>query len=527
MSYHLLTGVTGLLGSYLLRDGLRDGRRIAVMARGSRRGSARARIESILARCEQEDGRTLPRPVVLEGDLTAENLGLSEEAVRWIGRHCDSVVHNAASLTFYGIDPNGEPWRSNVGGTRRTLELCRRTGIRQFHYVSTAYVCGQRTGRVLESELDHQQSPSNDYERSKLEAEILVRDADFLDPPTIYRPPIIVGDSQTGYTPTFHGFYVPLKAAHVLVNQFVRGDHEKLLMMALGFAGRECKNFVPVDWVSELITYLHGRPEHHGKTYHLVAKHRVPVSEVADVMKQVIRTFSEVPDALENRANDMDEFERLFREQFEMYEEYCRDDPVFDATNTTAAAGHLVCPAMDRPMLMRLATFAVKSNFGRPHPRPIEPDFDAHGFLQERLATHEDATHEDAAHENAAHEDAAHEDSALEDSALLPQREASCGLQIDGPGGGQWKLFVEDGRVTAAEEGLVHRQARGHGMPPPRMPLSKMPLLRMPIGTFQDLMGRRLSAQRAIEDGQVHVDGNRGDLSTLLDGLQRVNGRTA
>ncbi|HYW78693.1 MAG TPA: SDR family oxidoreductase, partial [Thermoguttaceae bacterium] len=189
MSYHLLTGATGLLGSYLLRDGLRAGRRMAVVARGSRCESAHARIETILARWEQTEGQTLPRPVVFEGDLTAENLGLDDAALRWVGRHCDSVLHNAASLTFHGGDRDGEPWRSNVGGTRRLLELCRQTGIKQFHYVSTAYVCGKRTGRILESELDEQQELSNDYERSKLEAERMVRDADHLDGPTIYRPP--------------------------------------------------------------------------------------------------------------------------------------------------------------------------------------------------------------------------------------------------------------------------------------------------------------------------------------------------
>ena len=59
---------------------------------------------------------------------------------------------------------------------------------------------------MLETELDVGQTPGNDYEHSKIEAERLVRAADWLDPPTIYRPSIIVGDSRTGYTATFHGF---------------------------------------------------------------------------------------------------------------------------------------------------------------------------------------------------------------------------------------------------------------------------------------------------------------------------------
>ncbi|MEE8451460.1 MAG: SDR family oxidoreductase [Thermoguttaceae bacterium] len=487
MSYHLLTGATGLLGSYLLHDGLRAGRRMAVIARGNRCESAHARIETILARYEQADGRALPRPVVLEGDLVAENLGLDDTALRWVARHCGSVVHNAASLTFHGKDHGGEPWRSNVGGTRRLLELCRRTGIDQFHYISTAYVSGERTGRILESELDEQQALCNDYERSKLEAELMVRDADHLDRPTIYRPPVIVGDSQTSYTPTFHGFYVPLKAAHVLVNQFVRGDHEKLLLMALGLTGSECKNFVPVDWVSRVITYLHGRPEHHGRTYHLTSERRVPLSEVALVMKRAIRTYSEEPDTVKDRASDIKEFEQLFSEQLELYGEYWRDDPVFDRTNTAEAAGHLVCPDVNEAMLMRLATFAIRSNFGRPRPRPIKPAFDAHRFVQDRLPMPDGSS-----------------------PLSLPKK--IWGLQVDGPGGGQWKLFVKKGRVLAAEEGLDGEHTT---------------VLRMDVETFQQLVGNGLTAERAIDGGRIHVEGSRGEFTSLLAGLQNTAGHAA
>lgn len=491
MSYQLLTGATGLLGSYLLRDALRAGRRMAVIARSSRGESAHARIETILARWEQADGRTLPRPVVLEGDLVAENLGLDETALRWVARHCGSVLHNAASLTFHGKDRDGEPWRSNVGGTRRLLELCRHVGIDRFHYISTAYVSGERSGRVLESELDEQQAFCNDYERSKLEAELMVRNADHLDSPTIYRPPVIIGDSQTGYTPTFHGFYVPLKAAHILVNQFVRGDHEKLLLMALGLTGGECKNFVPVDWVSSVITYLHGRPEHHGRTYHITSERRVLVSDVAEVMKRAIRTYSEEPDMLEDRASDVEQFEQLFSEQLGLYGEYWRDDPVFDRTNTAKAAGHLVCPDVNQEMLMRLATFAIRSNFGRPRPRPIKPAFDAHRFLQDRLPMCEGSS---------------------TSSHPAEQTGQVWGLQIDGPGGGQWKLFVEKGRILGAEEGLD----RGHTA-----------VLRMTAETLQQLVGDRLTAQRAINGGRIHIKGSRREFTSLLAGLQNTAGRAA
>ena len=105
---------------------------------------------------------------------------------------------------------------------QHVLELCRNAGIRNFHHVSTAYVCGLRQGRILESELDVGQKMSNDYEQSKLQAEKMVRSADFLDSLTVHRPAIIIGDSTNGYTTTYHGFYAPLQAVYTMAQTFDR-----------------------------------------------------------------------------------------------------------------------------------------------------------------------------------------------------------------------------------------------------------------------------------------------------------------
>ena len=154
MSYHLLTGSTGLLGTYLLHNNLCAGRRIAVLVRSSIMERAQQRIENVLVQWEQEFGYALPRPPVLEADLCKPDLGLDQGDLNWIAKNCVSVIHNAASLSFEANERTGEPYRSNVDGTRNVLELCQKTGVRQFHHVSTAYVCGLRTGCVLESELD-------------------------------------------------------------------------------------------------------------------------------------------------------------------------------------------------------------------------------------------------------------------------------------------------------------------------------------------------------------------------------------
>ena len=105
--------------------------------------------------------------------------------------------------------------RVNVAGTRRLLEfaeLCReRGGLRKFAYVSTAYVAGDHAGLFREDELDVGQGFRNSYERSKFEAERLVREHTDRLPVQIFRPSIIVGEQSSGWTASFNVLYPPLR----------------------------------------------------------------------------------------------------------------------------------------------------------------------------------------------------------------------------------------------------------------------------------------------------------------------------
>ena len=87
------------------------------------------------------------------------------------------------------------------------------------------------------------------------EKEVLA--ADCFDRVTVYRPSIIVGDSQTGYTTSYHGFYTPLRVAHSLLQTFspesiFNGD----FLGGIELDGHERKNLVPVEWVSAAIGWL-------------------------------------------------------------------------------------------------------------------------------------------------------------------------------------------------------------------------------------------------------------------------------
>ena len=480
MPYDLLTGATGLLGNYLLRDGLAAGRQIAVVVRPGIAETTRQRVENILARWERELGYALPRPPVLEGDICKPDLGLSHASLDWVAKHCVSVLHNAASLSFEADERSGEPHRSNVEGTRNVLTLCRRVGIRQFHHVSTAYVCGLRSGRILESELDVGQQMGNVYEQSKVEGEKLVREADFLDPPTIYRPAIIIGDSLTGYTTTFHGFYALLKIGHALVDRLPATEIEtEPLMAALGLSGTECKNLVPVDWVSQVITHLHGRPEHHGRTYHLTPLRRVPAATICEVTKQILNERMRQSGGKNVAMPDLAELEKVFVDQMGVYQAYWRDDPEFDQSNTAEAAPDLPCPDVTFEMLLCTSEYAVKTNFGWPRPRAIVPDFDVANHMASVLP--------------------------IRDGGDPPDGDTvRVSLQVNGPGGGQWTLVVDGDRPIAIEVGLDEEPES---------------LLYLNSKTFHQCLQGKLTAQEAVRLGRVVVEF--GQLSSA-DHLMRV-----
>jgi thioester reductase-like protein len=428
MAYVLLTGVTGLVGRYLVRDLLQANVRVAAVVRPSRRQTARQRMETLLAEWEEELGCLLPRPVVLEGDISEPDLGLDAASLRWVAEHCDSIIHNAASLQFVATSKESEPWRSNVQGVKHVLDVCEQAGIRKFHHVSTAYVCGLREGTILESELDVGQKLSNDYEQSKVEAEKLVRSAPFLEQVTVYRPAIITGDSRTGYTTTYHGFYAPVQLSWTLARNYILNETGlRPGRFRFPLEGYETKNLVPVEWVSAVMAHVFTHPEHHGKTYHLTPRHRVPARLLGDVLEQECSFYAVHFQHDGEEAAAITEIEQTFRELIGVYATYWRDDPVFDSTNTETAAPHLPCPSMDRSTLLMMARVAIETNFAAPRSKPIPVALDVHKLLEGWT------------------------DSEVE-TARTPAE--AIHFEVDGPGGGQWTLSTRGGQIVAAELGV-------------------------------------------------------------------------
>ena len=260
-----------------------------------------------------------------------------------------------------------------------------------------------------------------------------MRNADFLEPPTIYRPSIIVGDARTGYTTTFHGFYTPLKAVfsamHLIDPNWSTGTP---LMTALGLSGKERKNLVPVDWVSAILTRIVDRPDLHGRTYHVTSPRPVPVSLFTETMEQAVRAQMSRNDKAKPATSKGADIVKMFMSQMQVYRTYWRDDPQFDQRNLLEAAADLPCPEMTREVLLRLIDFAIRTNFGWPRSRPILAEFDISDHLRQFLPLEWEAANGDGT-------------------------ESRIGLQINGPGGGCWELVLRNRQLVAAKWGLSER----------------------------------------------------------------------
>jgi len=340
MSFELLTGATGFLGSRLLRGALLSGRDVAVLVRPTRGASAKRRVQDLLARFERETGERPGSPTVIEGDLHLAGLGLDETARTWIAEHCGRVVHSAASLAFHARD--GEPYRSNVDGTRHLLEVCREAAIRDFHLVSTAYVCGDREGLVREDELESGQAFANDYERSKFLSETLIRHASFLDRWSVYRPSVIVGDSATGVAATQDGLY-----AFLAMLGLISGETAERVFSRLGMTPDARVNLVPVDWVSAVVRHLVDRPGAASCTYHLTHPDPTTAGELFDAAMRLAPQAPRVPD-------------RGVDELLAVYRSYLKDHCEFDTSNTRRDAPELTCPRFEDVVLKRLVAESLK-----------------------------------------------------------------------------------------------------------------------------------------------------------------------
>ena len=253
----LLTGFPGFLGSALLERVLARGNGpVACLVQPRYLDVARQRAKAIAA----ETGADPDEAVRLyEGDITEPDLdlGSSRDDLGTVRE-----VYHLAAVYDLGVGRDVAE-AVNVRGTEHVLDVAEDIDVDRFQYVSTCYVSGRYDGVFTEEHLQEGQSFNNHYEETKHRAEVAVQErmaAGF--PATVYRPAIVVGDSQTGETDKYDGPYYLLE---LLLAQPQTLSASFLLP---GSSGAEL-NVVPRDFVIDAIAHLSARTDAVGEVYQL------------------------------------------------------------------------------------------------------------------------------------------------------------------------------------------------------------------------------------------------------------------
>lgn len=356
MTSVLVTGTTGFIGREIASRLLLAGRPVIALARSKDGVKAGDRV----ARCL--DG--VPggnRVDVVEHTLGADRL--DADTLRRVRREVETVIHCAGDTAFFAADP--AVFRAgHLDGPVALLTDLAGGRLRRWVQVSTAFVCGARDGRVLESDGDVGQTFRNPYERVKLEAEGAVRAAGAragVDV-RVMRPSIVVGAAP----PTAGG--IPSG----LFFEFIRlvGSLVQLVgtRVALRIPGRPRApfNIVPVEYVAAAIVALADHPGASSSTCHLV------VSDAPDqeVMLRLIteRLGLEGLRLVEGALHDPTPFEARISRMMAPYRPYLEQDVRFD--DSTARRLLDACgvprPALDAPSVHRLVDLALTGGTGRP-----------------------------------------------------------------------------------------------------------------------------------------------------------------
>ena len=352
----LLTGGTGFIGSHLAARLLQEGHFVYFLARADRHLSAEERILRALA--------PLITPVkgqyrVLHGELTSP-LEIDGEI--------DEVWHCAASLSFKETE-RAKTFAANVDGTKNLLRFMTHSGIQRLHHVSTAYVVGGRGGAAREDVLERGQGFHNPYEESKMKAEQWVRrwSEETGGLATIYRPSIIVGNSQTGFAPKCAGYYTCARYFFAM-KQILDADLWKnpgsyetsgikrcgaFLHLPVYFPGLAdtLVNILPIDLAVEAILECSKSVG----TFHITNARPIRLDRLVEMTMESMGISGVAVGATTSATHPMifqlNERIKNAVKHFQPYAEYGANGPIFDQANTMRMLGRPLQFEITEPFL--------------------------------------------------------------------------------------------------------------------------------------------------------------------------------
>lgn len=391
----VITGATGLLGRNLMFEVIKQNLsnlgnlELIVLGRDFGGKKLKDRIFNIL----RDDGKRYILSDVnkinellvnLEGsirclsaDLEQEGLGLNEEGFNCLSKNpIDIFYHVGASTDLrLGLIIEKKLYDVNVNGTRRILQLVSQLKIGEFCYVGTAYSCGSRSGKIRPDIVNIKQKFRNPYERTKLEAEVLVREyakAQGLRC-RFFRPSVICGrliEKPLGAMSKFDVFY-GWAAFFLKMKKKEIGNKNELYKKRINLDIRICfnkdsgLNIVPADYSAKVMyqVCLQNDP---GINYHVVNNQETPHEfYISEMLKTInvggIEFVNKIPkDCNQNELLYYKTAGRVFTPYITTKSMYFDVDNVLHVLQDT----DIQCPLINKENLNYLLTYAKNHDFG-------------------------------------------------------------------------------------------------------------------------------------------------------------------
>lgn len=278
------------------------------------------------------------RVTIMRGNVRSLDLGLTGQQYLELTRTITDVYHLAGLWDISA--PSGQLHDTNVRGTINVIQCARDCqSLKLYNHLSTAFICGDRTGVIMEEEFDEGQGFLNAFEESCFNAEKEVRKHMDLLPTAIYRPSIIIGHSTTGHVDKLGGPYT-LMAPLVQLNVEV-----PLPMPGSGMAPL---NMVPVDYVARAMHQISLEPGAVGRTLHIVDPNPLAARRALELVALAAGRplpRSVLPASLTQLFNQVSTISRKIRPGVQAFQDLNRW-LAFNAINASELLkGHTRCPS--------------------------------------------------------------------------------------------------------------------------------------------------------------------------------------
>ncbi|MFS8204674.1 thioester reductase domain-containing protein, partial [Streptomyces sp. CWNU-52B] len=345
-----LTGSTGFVGAFLLRDLMRStGATMHCLVRGADEAAALDRLRANLTWYGIWDEIDADRLKVIAGDLAEPRFGLGAERFDRLAREVDVVYHAGATVNW--LHPYQSLKAANVTGTEEALRLAALHRTVPLHYVSSTGVFSKPApgGRGLtpEDPTGPPEELTNGYRQSKYVAEKIIGLAQERGlPVSVYRADVISGAQTNGACQTRDFVWLSLKGS--LQARTVPTGANALFPM------------VPVDYVSAAVLELSRTTS--GRTFHLFNPVAVSFADMVTRLRESGYTLDEVSwdefvaTVRDDRDNALFPTIDIFRSYMTAGEALYMEVDV-STTEAALAGTDIVCPKIDADLFATYTEF--------------------------------------------------------------------------------------------------------------------------------------------------------------------------